>query len=159
DRPGSYSEALTMTATPTVDGSGRPTGQESIASLQTLSRRYTNSAGHVISDDAYFNLSGLTYSTSASLGTENTNFYRTRYDYINPRGWLNRVQTPTGTITRTVYDSLGRVSSTWVGTNDTPASGSWSPTNNTSPANMVKVSENVYDSGGVGDGNLTQVTQ
>src|SRR5207249_11621592 len=49
--------------------------------------------------------------------------------------------------------------SKWVGTNDTPASGSWSPTNNTAPANMVETAGYVYDGGGVGDGNLTQVTR
>src|SRR5262249_55904263 len=64
DRPGSYSEMLTMTATPSLDGSGRPTGQESIASIQTLSRSYTSSAGQVVSVDHYFNLSGLSYTTS-----------------------------------------------------------------------------------------------
>ena len=49
--------------------------------------------------------------------------------------------------------------STWVGTDDTPASGAWSPTNNTAPANMVETASYVYDNGGVGDGNLTQETQ
>jgi RHS repeat-associated protein len=44
------------------------------------------------------------------------------------------------------------------GTNDTPASGQWSPTNNTSPSNMVQITGDVYDGGGVGDGNLTQET-
>src|SRR5262249_52932166 len=98
----------------------------------------------VVNQDAYFNLSGLTWSTSTTLGSENVNFYRTRLSYDN-RGRQNRVQRPTGTIERTVYDSLGRVSSTWVGTHDTPASGYWSPTNNPPPANMVQVTVNVYD--------------
>src|SRR5262249_31952404 len=62
-------------------------------------------------------------------------------------------------IYRTVYDGLDHPISTWVGTNDTPGSGYWSPSNNTSPSNMVEVSEYVYDGGGVGDGNLTQVTE
>jgi hypothetical protein len=47
----------------------------------------------------------------------------------------------------------------WVGTNDTPTSGYWSPTNNTGTSNMVEVSANVYDNGGVGDGNLTESIQ
>jgi RHS repeat-associated protein len=51
------------------------------------------------------------------------------------------------------------VVSTWVGTNDTPASGYWSPTNNTAPSNMVQVSADLYDGGGVGDGDLTQETR
>ena len=61
-----------------------------------------------------------------------------------------------GTITRVVYDGEGRVLSTWVGTNDTPASGYWSPSN---PAGMTKVAEVEYDGGGYGDGNATRVTQ
>ena len=45
-----------------------------------------------------------------------------------------------------------------VGTNDTPTSGEWSPTNNDGTSNMVEVESYQYDGGGVGDGNLTQVT-
>jgi RHS repeat-associated protein len=51
--------------------------------------------------------------------------------------------------------SLGEPVSTWIGTDDTPTSGYWSPSN---PAGMTLVSCNVYDNGGVGDGNLTQTT-
>ncbi|HMP58472.1 MAG TPA: hypothetical protein PKD86_03870 [Gemmatales bacterium] len=51
-----------------------------------------------------------------------------------------------------VYNSdcprRNRVVSTWIGTNDTPASGSWLPSNITSPANMVQVAEYEYDGGG-----------
>jgi RHS repeat-associated protein len=156
DRAGSYFETLTMTATPHLTG-GVPDGTEAISNVQTLSRTYTNSGGQVTEADAYFNLSGVTYSTSTFIGTSGTNYYATAYGY-DVDGRLVRVQRPTGTIERTVYDGEGRASSTWVGTNDTPASGSWSPTNNTSPSNMVEVSSAVYDGGGVGDGNLTQVT-
>ena len=35
--------------------------------------------------------------------------------------------------------------SQWVGTDDTPASGYWSPSNNTSPSNMVDLQDNSYD--------------
>jgi hypothetical protein len=49
---------------------------------------------------------------------------------------------------------------TWIGTNDTPGNGQeWEPTNNTPPSNMIQVSGNVYDGGGVGDSDLTQATQ
>jgi YD repeat-containing protein len=44
-----------------------------------------------------------------------------------------------------------------VGLDDTPTSGQWSPAN-TAGTDLVKVSENVYDQGGIGDSNLTQVT-
>src|SRR5262249_58964890 len=49
--------------------------------------------------------------------------------------------------------------SQWVGTDDTPSSGEWSPSNNGSPCNMIQVGAWEYDNGGVGDGNLTKVTQ
>jgi RHS repeat-associated protein len=158
DRTGSYLETLTMSATPSLDGSNRPTGTESVSGLQTLSRQYVSAGGQVTRQDDYFNLSGLTYSTSQFIGTLDTHYYKTLIDY-NKRGRVNRTVTPTGTINRTEYDLLGRVVSVWVGTNDTPGSGFWSPTNNTSPANMVKTAEYEYDDGGIGDGNLTEVTQ
>ncbi len=157
DRLGGYTEALTMSATPAVSNQ-RPDGTEAISSLETLARSYTNSGGQEVGRDAYFNLTGVTYSTALYLGTEGTHYHTTLMGY-DERGRLNRVQTPTGTIQRTVYDGLDRPVSTWVGTFDTVASGSWSPSNRESPLNMVQVSANVYDGGGVGDGNLTQVTQ
>ena len=149
-----YTETLTMTATPHLTN-GVPDGTEAISGLQSLSRSLINAAGQEVEEDDYFNLSGVTYSTTPYLGTVNVNYYATLYGY-DQFGRQNRVQKPTGTIERTVYDDQGRVSSTWVGTNDTPASGGWSPTN---PAGMVEVSSDVYDNGGVGDGNLTQETQ
>jgi len=161
DRPGSYLETLTMSATPHLTG-GVPDGTEVISNLQTLSRAYANAAGQVVRNDAYFNLSGVTYSTAANIGVKNTNYYESLTDYDN-RGWMTRTQSPTGTITRTVHDGLGRTVSAWLGTNDTPGSGQWSPTNNTSPSNMIKIADYVYDNntlGGstqVGDGNLTQI--
>ncbi len=156
DRPGGYLETLTMSATPAVSNN-RPTGTEAIGSLQTLARDYTNTGGQSVRRDAYFNLAGLTYSTALYLGTAGTHFYTALTDY-DKRGRIERSVSPTGTITRWVFDGLSRVESTWVGTNDTPPSGSWSPTNNGAPANMVQVRENVYDAGLVGDSNLTQVT-
>lgn len=100
----------------------------------------------------------LTYSTDANIGTINVNYYRTVYGH-DDRGRTDRAETPNGTIYRTVYDSLGRVISTWVGTNDTPVSGDWAPDNNDGTANMVQTMAYVYDGGGVGDSNLTQITQ
>ncbi len=157
DRPGSYTETFTMSAAPHLTG-GMPDGTEAVSGLQTLSRSYTNAAGQVVRQDDYFNLSGVTYSTAQFIGTQNTNYYTTQFGY-DDRGRQDHVQHPTGTIDDTVFDGLGRVLSTWVGTNDTPASGEWSPSNNTSPANMVQTTADVYDGGGVGDGNLTQETQ
>jgi YD repeat-containing protein len=151
-----YTETYTMSATPHLTG-GVPDGTETPSSLQTLSRVYVNAAGQNVEQDDYFNLSGVTYSTAGHIGTAGTNYYVTQQGY-DDRGRPDRVQTPTGTIYRTVRDGQGRVVSTWVGTNDTPASGEWGPTNNTAPSNMIQVSGMVYDAGGVGDGDLTQET-
>src|SRR5262249_31286489 len=72
DQGNGYTETLTMSATANVS-SGRPTGTESIAKVQSLSRDYVNSAGQVVTSDQYFDLGGLTYSTSTSLGTSGVN--------------------------------------------------------------------------------------
>ena len=150
--PTVYDETLTSSATPTVNGSNQPTGQETIGSsnIQSLSRSITNDAGQMVEEDDYFSLSGVTYSQgtiylgTASNDSSTGNYSATTYHY-NARGWQDIVTDPTRTITRKVYDYLGRVVSTWVGTSDTPASGYWSPTNNTSPSNMVDVQDNYYD--------------
>jgi hypothetical protein len=157
DRQLEYSEALTMSAQPDVDG-GRPTAMEAVSDVQSLARTLVNDAGQVIHQDAYFDLTGVSYSaSSATLGTEGTNYYRTTLAY-DTMGRTKRVLSPTGTITRSIYDAPGRLSATWIGTNDTPGSGNWSPTNNTSPANMTQVSATEYDGGGIGDGNPTLTT-
>ncbi|MGA2502327.1 MAG: hypothetical protein ABSH20_31680, partial [Tepidisphaeraceae bacterium] len=69
---------------------------------------------------------------------------------------LIRVLAPSGTITRLVLDDLGRTLSTWVGTNDSGATAADPTGNHATGNNMVKVSEDQYDNGGVGDGNLTR---
>ena len=146
-----------MMATPTVS-SGRPTGAESISGLQTLTRSVVNAVGQVTAWDQYHNLSGLTYSASSiTLGTSGTHYYRTGYGY-DTTGNLVRTVNPSGTIHRTVYDDMDRESSRWVGLDDTPTSGTWSPTN-TAGTDLVKVSQKEYDGGGIGDGNVTKVTQ
>ena len=153
DWAGGYTEMLTMSAAPHLTD-GVPDGTEAIADVQTLSRSYMNPAGQTVREDDYFNMSGVTYSTALYIGTVNTNYYTTLYGY-DTNGRPDKTVAPTGTITRTVYDGRGDVISSWVGTNDTPASGYWSPSN---PAGMTEVSSYVYDNGGVGDDNLTQET-
>ncbi|MBI1373852.1 MAG: LEPR-XLL domain-containing protein [Phycisphaera sp.] len=154
DRPGSYSEYLTLSAQPDTLND-RPTGTEAIttADIESLSRSYTNAAGQMTHSDAYFDLTGVTYSTSGPLGIEGTHFLRSSYDY-DDRGRVKRTEDSTGTITRPIYDLLGRTVATWIGTDDTPDTGFWSPSNNVG-ANMVQVSATVYDNGGVGDGLVT----
>jgi hypothetical protein len=157
----SYTETFTMTATPAVSG-GKPTGGETVGYIQSMVRTFTSDGGQVTETDTYNGLGGTSYSTASAI--PGASYDAVLYDY-DTRGHQNRVKSPvagqssTNTIHRTVYDGLGRPVSAWVGTNDTPASGTWSPSNNTSPSNMVQTSGNVYDGGGAGDSTLTQVTQ
>ena len=155
DRQYGYLETIVMSAAPSVSG-GRPDGTESIASIQNWSRWYANPGGQLTEIDDYFDLSGLTYSVSPSIGSEGTNFLRTRRAY-DSRGRLRALQEPNGTIHRYVFDNLSRLETYWVGTDDTPTSGTWSPTNNDG-ANMQNTRILEYDDGGLGNGNLTELT-
>lgn len=157
DRGRHYSEILTMSPDPDFTGSSNnyiPTGAETISHLESLSRSIVNDAGQVIYSDVYV-ASGLTYSTDQTIGISGVHYSRTEYGY-DWRGRQARVKSPNGTWTHTVFDNLGRVSTVWVGTNNT----GWTqldPSNNgAADDNMVKVSENTYDQGGVGDSNLTK---
>jgi YD repeat-containing protein len=103
DSSGTYTEDLTMTATPHLTN-GAPDGSEAIGNLISLTRDYVNAAGQLTSEYAYNSLYGVTHSTSP-MGTVNTNYYQTNYGY-DSAGRLVRTQTPNGTIYRTVYNSL-----------------------------------------------------
>src|SRR5262249_55290028 len=100
---------------------------------------------------------GTSYSTSVGFGTSGTNYLRTTTSY-DSRGRADRTVDPDGTISRTVYDSLGRVASEWIGSDDTPNSGNWSPSN-TAGTNLVDVRDYTYDGGSVGDSNLTSLIE
>jgi RHS repeat-associated protein len=106
--------------------------------------------------EGYFDLTGLTYSTAVNIGTQNSHFYRTQTAF-DKKGQVNKTVSAAGTITRTENDALGRAVSTWVGTDDTPTTGVWSPVN-LAGTNLVKVAEVEYDGGGVGDSNATKMT-
>src|SRR4029079_1140456 len=106
-------------------------------------------------NDAYFSFTGIgSYTTSPTLGSQNSNYYRSTYEY-DEQGRLNRMVRPDGTIYRTVSDGQDRLISEWVGNDDTPTSGTWSPDN---PAGMIRTALYEYDEGGIGDGLLTSAT-
>src|SRR5207245_813618 len=81
DLTGTYTETLTMSAAPPVSG-GRPDGNESIASLQTLSREVVNGAGQAIHDDRRVNQSYFDWrdrpvaEKDGVQGTEDTTTHR-----------------------------------------------------------------------------------
>ena len=86
------------------------------------------------------------------------NYLRTLYAYNN-QGQVDRVRNPAGTITHSVNDGLSPLVSTWIGTGDSTTDGyNWTPANGSASSNMALVAANEYDSGAVGDGNLTKST-
>ncbi|MEW6748036.1 MAG: hypothetical protein AB1486_35435, partial [Planctomycetota bacterium] len=79
---------------------------------------------------------------SSEPGTDGTHYDPTKYGYDNMgRQW--REKEPHGTIYRTVFDKLGRVTERWIGTNDYSFSGG----EPSGTDNMVKSESLEYDSG------------
>lgn len=110
-----------------------------------------NDAGRMTRSRVYHSI------PSSGEGSPTTNYDQTTYGY-DDEGLQDRVATPGGTITRTVYDARDRVESVWLGTDDMPSSGVWSPSN-TAGTNLVVVASYEYDDGGLGDGNRTKETR
>ena len=139
----SYTETLTISTPPHLTD-GQPDGSETftMSDVQSLTRSYTSAGGQVYRTDQYFNPSGMTYSTDLYLGTAGTNYYSTLFAY-DADGRLYHTTSPTGTITVTDYDGLGRAIDVKVGTSD---------------SNLVTTTQYQYDQGGIGDGDLTQET-
>ena len=155
DRGRGYAEQLTMSAAPATSG-GVPTGAEAVGSVESLSRDHYNKAWQLVNSDEYHDLNGLAYSaTTTTLGSQGANYYRTTLGY-DGRGRNNRVVDATGTVSRTLYDGLGRPTSTWVGTDDAGATNS-NPQGSGGGNNMLRLTTMAYDGGGVGDGNLTRL--
>ncbi|GIX04973.1 MAG: hypothetical protein KatS3mg114_0842 [Planctomycetaceae bacterium] len=92
-------------------------------------------------------------------GSPGTNYDETVFGYdVNKR--RNRVVTPGGTITFTVFDPRNLPSEVFIGTDDSGASASDPTGGGVGSNNMVPVTENQFDDGqSGGDGNLTQVAQ
>ena len=85
----------------------------------------------------------------SGAGSVGTNYDKTLYGF-DDAGHRWRVKEASGTISRTVFDKLGRATEQWIGTNDNSfAGGEGSPTDN-----MVKVHANIYDSGSDGGNSL-----
>ena len=127
-----YDETLTTSDTPNLTTGNVPDGSESFTAgnIQSMSRNYFNLGGQDVKDDAYFNLSGATYSsTSGSVGTLSTNYYETTYAF-NVMGRLAQTNSSNGTITKNIFDSMGNMTQTWVGT---------------SVSNITEVAQYTYD--------------
>jgi hypothetical protein len=107
----------------------------------------------------YFSIPASGSTGSPQAGSEGVNYAQTDFGY-DALERLNRVDSPVGTITRTVWTTPQWIASVWVGTDDIGATDT-DPTGGGAAGNsMVIIVSNVYDGGsGGGDGNLTQTTQ
>ena len=94
----------------------------------------------------------------AGEGASGTNYDQTTLGYDSSKR-QNRNVTPGGTITRTVFDIRDRPIKFYVGTDDTGATATDPTGGGASGNNMVVVTENQFDGGDVGDGNMTQLIQ
>ncbi|MGE0438834.1 MAG: hypothetical protein AB7P94_18010, partial [Steroidobacteraceae bacterium] len=122
-----------------------------IGTLSSMSTSILSKDGHRVDESRlYHTIPG------SGAGSAGTNFDATVYGYDTMgRRW--REKNPAGTITRTVFDAIGRFSARWVGTNDNSFSGG----EGSGPDNMVKVEEVEYDggaSGGKANGLVTKRT-
>ena len=149
--------------------------------IQSLTRTLFNNSGRTegqeAESDAYAEIDNTTYLDTAtgspysgsqitnelSAQAPNGNYYPTYYGY-NADGYRYQTIDSNGTIYDTVYDSMDRVVSYWVGTNDAVSGAFGTPSyfvgsNAGAGNNMTEVESFVYDDGGIGDGNLTEVIQ
>jgi RHS repeat-associated protein len=151
DKGGKLTDTITSKRT-TGSGALAPGNTFAQTDYQSWTSRQYNDNNQQESTRVYFNI------PPSGAGSSGTNYAETDYGY-DALERRNRVQTPGGTITRTVWTTPQRVASEWMGTNDTGATDS-DPTGGGAPGNnMVIVTANIYDNGGIGDGNVTQVTQ
>ena len=159
DRGQSFRENFVTSVAPAVSGDV-PTGGENLSVLTSsqiaqLSRTLLDAGDRPIETRTYINLPVGGYTKSLSLGVVDTDYYRTQIAY-DVRGRPSRVVSADGTIMRSVYDARDRLVSRWKGTNDTPAVGDWSPSNNDGSSNMVQITSAIYDNGNAGPDLLTQ---
>jgi len=116
----------------------------SFGSLVQMSVKLHSATGSRLeSVRSYFMIPG------SGVGSDGTNYDEVLYGY-DSSGRRVRTLEPHGTITRTVFDSAGRVSESWLGTNDASFPGGSS----SGTDNMVKVESRVYDGGSSGGINL-----
>jgi RHS repeat-associated protein len=104
-----------------------------VAQMRTY--HYDESGTELEEERTYFSI------PSAEPGTDGTHYDPTTYGY-DDLGRKRRTKEPHGTITRIVYDALGRQTATWIGTCDSSWAGGEGGTDNT-----VKIEETTFDSG------------
>ncbi len=118
----------------------------SVAQMRTY--HYDEAGTELEEERAYFAI------PASEPGSDGTHYDATSYGY-DDLGRRRRVKEAHGTITRIVYDTLGRQTARWIGTCDN----SW-PGGEAGTDNMVKVQETTFDAGSAGGNSyVTKRTQ
>ena len=149
--------------------------------IQSLERDLYNNAGRTegqeVESDAYAGINNTTYMETAqsspysgskitnqlSGDAPNGNYYVTSYGYdVDGRNY--QAINANGTIYDTVYDSMDRVASYWIGTDDAVSGTSGTPSffvgsNAGTGNNMTEVESFIYDNGGIGNSDVTETIQ
>jgi RHS repeat-associated protein len=137
---GTTVDQITATRGTSVQSNGELSTSDSFpqTSWSAWTRSIHDIFGRLISTRVYHNI------PMAGEGTVGTHYHETVYDG-DAMGRNNRVETPDGTIRRSVFNAHDQVVNSWVGTNDTGATDS-DPTGNGAFGNdMVMLSTNEYD--------------
>ncbi|MGC3967595.1 MAG: RHS repeat-associated core domain-containing protein [Pirellulales bacterium] len=121
-----------------------------LTNAECFARETWTAWSHTMLDDAGRTIARRVYYSVPSCGdgTATDHYDETRYGY-DAGGRRNRVVSPDGTVTRTVFDALGRSIATWVGTDDwgatdaDPSGGNY-PGPGTTSNNMRPVSSQAY---------------
>ena len=155
DKNGRVFSSIQATRGSGVENSGKLSPSDTFprSSWIRWTRTIYGNGGRVTAVRVYHNIPSL------GEGNSTANYDETTFDY-DSMGRQNRVKSPNGTITRTVYDVRGLVDSVWVGTNDTGATDTDPTGGGATNNNMKMVVQNEYDDGNDGgDGNLTKTTR
>ena len=155
DKNGRVFSSIQATRGSGVENSGKLSPSDTFprSSWIRWTRTIYGNGGRVTAVRVYHNIPSL------GEGNSTVNYDETTFDY-DSMGRQNRVKSPNGTITRTVFDVRGLVDSVWVGTDDNGATDTDPTGNSAQNNNMKKIVQNEYDGGADGgDGNLTKTTR
>ena len=137
---GTTVDQITATRGSSVESNGELSASDSFP--QTSWTAWTRSThdifGRVVSTRVYHNI------PMSGEGLPGANFHETLYAY-DEMGRQNRTQTPDGTIRRAVFSAFGETISSWIGTDDTGATGSDPGGNGAFGNDMVMLSSNEFD--------------
>ena len=152
DRDGRTTDQLQATYAGTVTGLAAATVlQSSYTAWTAYKYQNTRLVGMAVYDDIPTATSDA--DSDGFIGTSGVNYDKTTYAYENfgstDKGRQNKTVTPSGTITRYVFDARGNVLQTWIGTHDDGATDT-DPSHHSVGQNndMVLVARYSYDADG-----------